>query len=510
MASHSSASSEVASPSPEEVQYAEVVASLPREQRTLSTKSILWRLYLSHTLSTWNSRTFEFAAVIFLGTIFPGTLFYASCYALFRSGAAAILGPWIGGVVDGNPRLWTVRQSIIWQRCPVALSCLVLIALSVQGIELSLQKLGLFALAVGLACLEKLASIMNTISIERDWIIVIAEDLHVDRQELNSTMRRIDLFCKLVAPLAISLVDGYSTRVAIWAVFGQNALSVFFEYFAIEGVFAAVTALDKEPIQTTDPDSDSGQSSPRASSLFGSKSSYLAPFRIYISDPVFMASLSLSLLYLTVLSFGAQMTTYLLTVGFNSVDISLMRLASVALELSATCAAPILMRKIGAVRSGLWFINEQLVAIILAVILFHGNDPSTKAAGTVLAIGVILSRIGLWGYDLSVQYLVQEDAPVSARGSFSAVEASLQSVFELLSFAVTMAFAKPEQFQVPVLVSAGAVGLSAVIFARFVRIKRGHLLHMKKCFRRERNGKYTEILPTIEEEEEEMDEIIRK
>jgi iron-regulated transporter 1 len=49
-------------------------------------------------------------------------------------------------------------------------------------------------------------------------------------------MRRIDLFCKLVAPVVISLVDGLSTKVAVWTVLGVNALSVFIEYIAIAQV----------------------------------------------------------------------------------------------------------------------------------------------------------------------------------------------------------------------------------------------------------------------------------
>jgi iron-regulated transporter 1 len=50
-------------------------------------------------------------------------------------------------------------------------------------------------------------------------------------------MRRIDLFCKLIAPVVVSLMDGLlSTRVAIWAVLGINVAVVLIEYFAIAQV----------------------------------------------------------------------------------------------------------------------------------------------------------------------------------------------------------------------------------------------------------------------------------
>ncbi|KAF2180342.1 hypothetical protein K469DRAFT_729893 [Zopfia rhizophila CBS 207.26] len=299
---------------------------------TKSSKLVLYRLYLSHTLSTWNSRTFEFGAVIFLATIFPGTLFYASCYALFRSLAAALLSSCIGSLVDRTPRLITVRQSIVWQRVPVAVSCLLLLVL-LQQKESKLIVFSCFAASVGLACVEKLAFVANTVSIERDWIIVISDSLEMERQELNSTMRRIDLVCKLVAPISISLVDGYSTSIAIWVVFGQNALSVTLEYFAIVQVFSAVPELGKHQtpnaptsssIEDTVEDTVVEEPAPTPpTKRFAYILESLQLWRDYISNPAFLASFSLSLLYLTVLSFGSQMTTYLLTLGFTSIHISI-------------------------------------------------------------------------------------------------------------------------------------------------------------------------------------------
>lgn len=54
--------------------------------------------------------------------------------------------------------------------------------------------------------------------------------------DLNSQMRRIDLFCKLVGPLAIALVDGFSTQVAILVTLTLSMISVGVEYLAIAKV----------------------------------------------------------------------------------------------------------------------------------------------------------------------------------------------------------------------------------------------------------------------------------
>lgn len=70
------------------------------------------RLYLSHFLSTWNSRMFEFGAVLYLATIFPGTLLPMSLYALARGLSALIFAPTVGQYIDNNDRLKVVRSSI--------------------------------------------------------------------------------------------------------------------------------------------------------------------------------------------------------------------------------------------------------------------------------------------------------------------------------------------------------------------------------------------------------------
>jgi iron-regulated transporter 1 len=70
------------------------------------------RLYISHFLSTWNSRVFEFGAALYLASIFPGTLLPMSVYALARGAAAILFSPAIGQYIDTGNRLQVVRLSI--------------------------------------------------------------------------------------------------------------------------------------------------------------------------------------------------------------------------------------------------------------------------------------------------------------------------------------------------------------------------------------------------------------
>ncbi|KAJ5969538.1 hypothetical protein N7501_005786 [Penicillium viridicatum] len=478
-------------------------ASSPNDIPAPEARSVLTRLYISHTLSTWNSRMFEFGAVLFLASIFPGTLLYASIYALVRAFSAIALSSWLGAQVDRSDRLVAVRYSIVWQRVPVAVSCLCFVAtVSTDSWAVTIT---LFVVQGLLACMEKLAATANTVAVERDWAIVISDSINVPRQgeeaevtcsstisnwnrmaDLNASMRRIDLFCKLLAPVFISLIDSISTRYAIWTVFTLNTASVLVEYMAIAQVYQSVPALTKTQAPTTQADDTNSATADdpqdnASRKIPHSVSETLAPWKEYIASPVFLASFALSLLYLTVLSFGATMTTYLLDTGFTSLQVSYMRIGAVAAEISGTWTAPIIMNRIGPIRSGLWFLNWQFVCVAGAAVAFVGWDSSSRfVAGTLIA-GVALSRVGLWGFDLSVQFLVQENIQEHARARFSATEMALQNVFEMLSFASTIAFPLPAQFGYPVMISSGAVAVAAVCFATYVRKERGHLLHRSRC-----------------------------
>jgi solute carrier family 40 (iron-regulated transporter), member 1 len=374
---------------------------------------VLFKLYTSHTLSVWNSRLFEFGAVLFLATITPGTLFYASTYALIRNLAAILLASRIGYYVDRLNRLVTVRISIILQRAAVSVSCLLFAILAGEDWPQEVFVV-LFVSLVILACVEKIGSIVNTIAIERDWIPVISESLTYDRSVLNATMRRIDLIAKLVAPVIISLVQTYSTFWAIVTTFLFSVCFMLVEYIAIAKVYSGVPELAvKHERQTQEPASGPRQleheepnrhAGNNAQPWNSTPSTWIA----YFKSPAVLASFSLSLLYLTVLSTGVQYQTYMLSINFSSLSVSLIRVMAVISELLATCFAPFLIGKIGHIRTGLWSINWQSLTLAVSVGAFAWFRYTTPVASYALTAGIMMSRVGLWGFDLAVQDIVQE------------------------------------------------------------------------------------------------------
>lgn len=193
----------------------------------------------------------------------------------------------------------------------------------------------------------------------------------------------------------------------------------------------------------------------------------------------------------TVLSFSGQFITYLLAQGLTSSSVAMLRGVAAVFELSATWLGPWLHSRIGAVRSGIWFLNAELIfiAVSCAVLWLPSEGTSTLTTIVPLVTAVILSRTGLWGFDLSAQLIIQDEVEPEMRGAFSSLEVSFQNSFEMLAFLSTIIFPRPEQFRIPAVISAAAVGMAALLYACFVRNRRGHLLHASKCLDRHQRPK---------------------
>jgi iron-regulated transporter 1 len=131
-------------------------------------------------------------------------------------------------------------------------------------------------------------------------------------------------------------------------------------------------------------------------------------FAAYFRHRVFLPSFAGALLYLTVLSFSGQMITWLLSAGYDSTAIATTRTLSVGFEILATWVAPWLMGRIGTTRAGLWLACWQIACLVGGMSVFwrFPENPFISASG--LVGGTILSRIGLRGFDLCTQILVQE------------------------------------------------------------------------------------------------------
>ncbi|KAL2633833.1 hypothetical protein R1flu_005312 [Riccia fluitans] len=469
-------------------------------------------LYWSHFLSRWGDRMWEFAVGLLMITIWPDSLLLTAVYGLTEAASIAAFGVVVGNWVDRTHRLKVVQIALGLQNCSVMIAGLLLGFLLAYSSSLPGGSKTFAAMAVLInvcGAVAALAGLATNIVVERDWVVVISQQHSPGLlTQLNSVMRRIDLSCKLLAPVFVGfLMSGLSPLVCALTIAVWNLLSVGVEYKLLLSVYWSIPALQQTPPSaevaphsetvgfvdvnmqnSLDKDDlpllEKNEYQTRSRGGIMSRCLQLPYFRgwaDYLQQDVMLAGVALALLYFTVLSFGSLMTAVLNWSGVPAYVLGLARGVAAIVGILATVAYPILQPKLQTVRTGLWSICIQwsLLSIAATSTLVH----STSAASAMLIIGVAASRFGLWMFDLSVTQLMQDSVPEEKRGVVGGVQNSLQSMMEMLSFVMAIIISNPRKFGIPVLISYFSVGLAAVLYATYSYRTRGHLFHLEKLLR---------------------------
>jgi solute carrier family 40 (iron-regulated transporter), member 1 len=256
-------------------------------------------------------------------------------------------------------------------------------------------KIGLFAIAVFLSIIERLSRTANLLSIERDWIPVMAAPIPGIKDgeapkhgltQINAVMSRIDLICKLLSPIALSAFTSAvgSVRVVIATLLILNVVTWPVETWSATRVWRLNRRL-REPkvadIEVTDmPNLDldtqilgehggdllkeegSGWQQSRQRAYQAIQTTYRGVaiwlldykgnIQIYFAYSVWLPSIALSTLHFSVLNYSPTLTVYLLNSGFALNFITAAKALSAIAELASTFFTPWGVRMAGKVWEG--------------------------------------------------------------------------------------------------------------------------------------------------------------
>ncbi|KAI1767673.1 Ferroporti-1 [Hypoxylon sp. FL1150] len=366
------------------------------------TRSQAWNLYISHALSTWNARGYEFAAILFTAAAYPDTLVAAALRMIIVYFSMILFSSSVGQWVERSPnRLRTLLSTIVVNRGSVFLGSffwlLILSQRDLVGDEAAytlpssavIKGLG-FAVAVTFGVIERLSASGNLISMERDWVVTVAAPAGqpYDLTHLNAVMRRIDLVCKLISPILISAVISALGSVRLGVVFtGLTSLvSISIEIFSATRVWKSSPLLQAPRTVDFPPQPSSSSSS---HSWLARGRQYLHGFEMYFGTTVWIPSVALGLLHFNMLTWRATFVTYLINVGYSLNTITVARAVGSVFEISSTVITPRGIEYMGKARHGRLSGEDEESGVGLIA----GEREESRDVQTVVG----LQRFGLWG-----------------------------------------------------------------------------------------------------------------
>ena len=481
-------------------------------------RSVARRLFLSHALTKFGSRAWEFATPLLLLQWSPGSLVAPAAFGMAVMLSRVLLSPLLGARADG----WDRMSAMVIGSAMQAVGCIVPIVALIWRLQLGggdaggvdgAQGISLLALVVLGGCVEALGSSLAAVSVKKEWVPVIYDGAAASQlTSVNTTMSNIDLFADMLAPLLAGLVlqlssaDGTDVSTGFAVVAGANVLSLLPQVLLLRGVYRGFEGLRARAALRNGGGADGAGGVDGASAVEGDAHGAWAQWAQHPSG-LPLITLSYALLYFTALApHGIVFTAYMTVHGTSPTTIGVFRCCAAAAGVIGVTAFAACRRRpteadedVGERfvipdlrRLNVRFVGIQAASVLVAALAFTLQDGDMAAGpfGQEVAMGavlgaeplgfllfcgaVVLSRVGLYGFDvglLELEQLIVDERYRSAAGS---VEAALCAVAELGVYAMSIAFPRPEDFFIQVWASAGCVTAAALCYSAWMATYHSH------------------------------------
>lgn len=456
-------------------------------------------LCVSHAAAAWGERSWEFGAGLLLLQINNDSeerLRLTALLVLAECTACSLLGPRIGRAVDRTSFLGSAVLTLGIQNIAIATAAgFLLWAFDRQ------DNLLLAGGAIAFSVVARLASVGSTITVEKRWVTALsqhtkhcygrldsqedvnggsitadeeersdtvgdetveADGIHVKEDspvlsQVNARLRCIDLTCNLCAPIAVGfLLESISPEGAAISIAAFNALAWPVEVLCLVWIhrrYRDVLSTKEVSLNETKRDQDSHEMTP----------SLCEAWILYHRQTIFRSALALAVLYFSVVGFGTLMTAWLAASGFHAGHLGAARAVAALSGMLSTATTPRIVPGLGVETAGLryiWFMWLCILPCTLAA--FYASINANFL--WIIIVSVIVSRFGLWGFDLCVTQLLQERIePLEKIGEVNGVQVALQNAFDALAALSCVILPNPDTFCYLILGSFGSVTIAALL-----------------------------------------------
>lgn len=435
------------------------------------------QLYFMHFSFAFTSRMWDMAIILLIADITNNSLKITAISGLMSSALSLIMMPKIGIWLDNVDRLKAAKTTLFYKFISISLAYLLCAYLSYQsGLAVidSKIRLSLFYLLPILYSIASVSFATITQQIETDWLVVLANKDENWLRDTNSFLSQIDLGCKAAAPAVTGLLFAkFSQSNVSLLLVGINTIVTAMLYKLLSGLynkFPNLTNKKQSEKKELKDKNNFGLQVDDDNVLFLNKEwdsknfigKFLNSFKSFATSGCAGLMVAYSFLYLTVLSFGSLMTVYLRSTGMNQSLIGTFKGLAALTEFSGAAMFPFFSRKFGDWKTGYFAIWYQFIFVLLAASSIF-VVPLQKSS-FVIAISVLLSRAGLWMFDLTTRQIAQVTIKETTRGRVNGQWKSMISFFDMFGYFLAVLFSRPDQFWVLTTISACMVGSAAIAY----------------------------------------------
>lgn len=441
-------------------------------------------------------------------------------YGLVIAASVIIFGASVGRWIDKTKRLTAAKTFLLIQNLCVSVCALLLAGFigyrdRIEPQYLEAAVIGVSVSSIILASMARLASSGVNIIIQKDWIVVIAENDTDRLAKMNSILRTIELTTYMLAPAAAGQLFTYlgfvltGVFIAAW-----NVVSVCLEYLLLVMIYKKYPKLAAfKTTEDTEPQpEDDHEKNPIKEAL----KEAVAGWKTYMNHPVRNAGLGLAFLFLTVLGFDNITYGYCLLQGVPHAALGVLVAVSALVGVLSSLAYPAIRKRVGLERTGLMGMFLLISCTSLAVLsaflpgspmnlqsmvgsynntnTTNNNNNTAKpdiegetltfetywqsfGSVSIFLSGIILARFGLWLVDLTVNQILQERVAEDKRGVVNGVQDSINNTFDLLKCVFVILLPSQETFGLLIFISFASINFGWLMYALYSRSQRGHLFH---------------------------------
>lgn len=314
----------------------------------------------------------------------------------------------------------------------------------------------LYWLSVAFMCVDAVCSSVLSVVTEKDWVAAVCDGDEAALARANGLMVRVDLFVSIGSYFCVGQVMEQTDAsmlllcLIVWHVLSASSIWIIVTS-QLELVFSKSAHLTKSVTK------DVAVGIQVASQWI---SSFKRGYKMFLALPGYTQRLMVGFIFvwMTVLSPGEIMTAWLVSIGTSTDHIANFRASAQAIGCVSTIVAPMMVARLGAPLAAALGVLEQCLCLILLCVPGVLNSNAS-----ILMIGVIASRLGLWMFDLGERQVVQISVDPEHRAFLFNWEKSMCNAAQLVAMLLASLFSQTDQFWILALWSTAAILCASVL-----------------------------------------------